>query len=578
MEDDDVPPVAVDDTGVASEGESAGDTDGNVRTNDTNPSGPPLPVAVVAGNAANVGVAVAGSSGGKFTINVDGTYDFDANGDFDSLADGESATTSVTYGITFTGAASVVDVVLLQDLSGSFGDDLPNVRAQFSSLFDTLNAGRDVQFGVASHIDKPVSPFGGSGDFVYQTDLAVSGDKPTIQATLNGLFARGGSDTPESQFEALLQLAKRADGEVGYRDGAQRIVVLATDAIPHLAGDYASAGPNDGDAVIENEDYPTVAQVRAALEAADIFPIFSVTSNVVDAYQDLVVQLGRGTVVQISSNSSNLSAAIIDTLDTITTVDTATLTITVTGEGGGGGLPDCPVVTRAGTVVLTPVADQNAAGPDGPNTFYVSVDATSGDDTITNFGSSDVLVTDRLLSDRNGDGIVKLGTNMVLDVDRDNNGGNDTIAFGESVTMAGLRYLGESCEGVYVYADASVRPDGAIEGTLGDDSLAGTAAQDVFFFDNALEIDLGNDTISNFGANDLLVTTAAISDANGNGIISFGGDKALDFASGGEVAINGKVVRSLEFDGSVEISGVEYFVYSRVGSAAGVDDFVGTPT
>ncbi len=329
------PPDAIDDTLEVLETESAGGIDGDVLSNDTNPSGPVLPVTYVDGETSNVGTYVVGSNGGRFKINADGTFDFDANGDFDDLRTGESTTTSITYGIEFTGAASVVDVVLLQDLSGSFDGDLPNVRAQFSDLYDSLNDSVDANFGVASFVDKPFGGFGSSGDYVYNTDLAISDDKTSIQSVLDGLSTLDGGDGPESQIEALLQLAVRASTtEIGFRTGAQRVVVLTTDAVWHVAGEYTTGtdGANDGDAVIEDEDYPSLAQLKLALEAANMTPIFSVTSNVVANYQSLVTYLGRGSVVELSADSENIADVITDGLGTIDTIDTATLTITVDGE------------------------------------------------------------------------------------------------------------------------------------------------------------------------------------------------------------------------------------------------------
>jgi large repetitive protein len=47
-----------------------------------------------------VGTAVAGSTGGLFTVNSDGTVTFDPNGEFEDLAVGETATTTVSYTIS----------------------------------------------------------------------------------------------------------------------------------------------------------------------------------------------------------------------------------------------------------------------------------------------------------------------------------------------------------------------------------------------------------------------------------------------------------------------------------------------
>ena len=48
-------------------------------------------------------------------------------------------------------------------------------------------------------------PFGSTGDFVYQTNLALTFSQPDLQTTYNGLTASGGNDTPEAQIEALMQ-------------------------------------------------------------------------------------------------------------------------------------------------------------------------------------------------------------------------------------------------------------------------------------------------------------------------------------------------------------------------------------
>ena len=90
-------PTAVDDMGVSSEdGAIAGNV---IIGSDTDPDLDELIVSEVNGDAANVGMAIAGSMGGLFTINADGSYSFDANGEFEGLDVGESATTTITYTI-----------------------------------------------------------------------------------------------------------------------------------------------------------------------------------------------------------------------------------------------------------------------------------------------------------------------------------------------------------------------------------------------------------------------------------------------------------------------------------------------
>ena len=65
---------------------------------DVDPDGDaPLTITQVNGAPANVGVATAGSNGGEFTIDANGDLSFDPNGEFEYLAVGETATSTITY-------------------------------------------------------------------------------------------------------------------------------------------------------------------------------------------------------------------------------------------------------------------------------------------------------------------------------------------------------------------------------------------------------------------------------------------------------------------------------------------------
>nr|WP_269780293.1 hypothetical protein [Methylobacterium sp. Leaf118] len=286
---------------------------------------------VVSGGAGNDTFVVHGSADDIVTINDSAGID---------LLDFSLGTTAATIDLR-SGASSFVDgreiiinggsvtlpldFVLLQDLSGSFSDDVATLQELVPDLVSKLESLQpDVRFGVASFVDKPTDPFGASGDYVYQTDLALTADASAFQAAVDGLVVRNGGDIPESQIEALMQLALRPS-ELGFRAGALRAVVLTTDAPPHVAGDFASAGPNNGDAVLDGgglgEDYPSVDQVRAALLDGGIVPIFAVTADMVATYEALVTELGFGTVVTLSSDSSDIIEAIGEGLTSVTTTD-----------------------------------------------------------------------------------------------------------------------------------------------------------------------------------------------------------------------------------------------------------------
>nr|WP_253072613.1 hypothetical protein [Sphingomonas sp. H160509] len=131
-------------------------------------------------------------------------------------------------------------------------------------------------------------------------------------------------------------------------------------------------------------------------------------------------------------------------------------------------------------------------------------------------------------------------------------------------------------DGVFYYEDARVRPIASsgqkvYESGFGNDVLRGrstASATDVFFFDTANPVaGLGRDTVT-FTRNDVLVTTTKLADLDNDGKITFGSDSRLDLTgAGGSVGLTG--INALEYDGAVTNNGIEYYVYSNVGSAVG---------
>lgn len=111
-----------------------------------------------------------------------------------------------------------------------------------------------------------------------------------------------------------------------------------------------------------------------------------------------------------------------------------------------------------------------------------------------------------------------------------------------------------------------------LDGGLGDDRLAGGAGGDAFLFAGR---GVGNDRIADYGMDDVIVTTIRLADKDGDGKLGFGSDRDLDFAGGGQAVITtdtGARLTQVEYDGSFAAGGVTYYVYSRIGSAAGVAD------
>jgi Ca2+-binding RTX toxin-like protein len=347
-----------------------------------------------------------------------------------------------------------LELVLLQDLSGSFSDDLTTVSGLVDDLVDSITGLADVvRLGLTSFIDKPTSPFGSSGDHEYLTQLALTSDTDVWKAAVTGLTTGSGNDGPEAQMTGLLQVALRT-GEVGWSSEALKVVVLTTDAVPHFAGDNPGTD-NNGDTILDGpgndgtgEDYPTLEMVKAALLAAGIIPIFAVTSDVTANYQTIVDAFGFGTVVTLSSNSSDIIAAFKDGIsgaaDTVIEnaigTDFADTILgnnadnMLKGKGGkdvikGGNGDDELHGNRGkdkldggkGDDVLSGGTDKDKmTGGDGADTFVFNLFTVPfGKDVVTDYedGSDSIMVLNDTLLTFGDIAVAQVGSNAVLSHD-----------------------------------------------------------------------------------------------------------------------------------------------------------------
>jgi Ca2+-binding RTX toxin-like protein len=311
---------------------------------------------------------------------------------------------------------SALDLVLTQDLSGSFGDDVVTVKALADALVTAITGiASDVRLGVTSFVDKPVSPFGSTTDYEYRTDQALTATFSEFIDALNGLTVLSGNDYPEAQLTALLQNAVRT-AEVGWRPGSIKVVVLTTDAAFHKAGDHP-VGDNNGDGVLDGpsnngtgEDFPSVDQVRAAVQAAGIVPIFAVTAGELETYRTLVKDLGVGAVVQLSTDSSDIINVFKDAIRTATT--------TLIEVGIGGRHDDILIGNQIGNELYGRLGDDSLSGLAGNDKLY----GNRGNDTLNGGAGKDTLNggegDDRLIGGRKVDTFVfgnNFGDDRIVD-------------------------------------------------------------------------------------------------------------------------------------------------------------------
>ena len=220
----------------------------------------------------------------------------------------------------------VLDVCLIVDNSGSYANDLPNIKALAPGIWDSIVLGgvSNLQMGLATFVDFPFQPWGfaPSGDYAYQLDQQLTPTRATWLAAVNGMVTRSGFDTPESQYEAFFQVATGAGNDVppggpsagdiapgqqcNFRSNATKVAILTTDASFHNAGD---PGPFP---------YPgaSAGATTAALVAGGIV-VIGLKAPGAGAELDALAAATGGTTVPTSSNSSDIAKAILDALKEI---------------------------------------------------------------------------------------------------------------------------------------------------------------------------------------------------------------------------------------------------------------------
>ena len=115
----------------------------------------------------------------------------------ETLAPGESIT--ITKEVDVPEVPPKLDFVLDVDLSGSYLDDIANIKTLAPDLWDDVAAGvADLQGGLVTYVDYPYPGWGDSafGDYAYQRDQDLTDDKTTWVNAINAMLTRYGATSP----------------------------------------------------------------------------------------------------------------------------------------------------------------------------------------------------------------------------------------------------------------------------------------------------------------------------------------------------------------------------------------------
>uniref|UniRef100_A0A667HEX8 Integrin beta n=1 Tax=Lynx canadensis TaxID=61383 RepID=A0A667HEX8_LYNCA len=243
-----------------------------------------------------------------------------------------------------------VDLYYLMDLSYSMKDDLERVRQLGQDLLARLQeVTHSVRIGFGSFVDKTVLPFVSTvpsklihpcptrlercqPPFSFRHVLSLTSDAKAFEREVGRQSVSGNLDSPEGGFDAILQAALCQE-QIGWRN-VSRLLVFTSDDTFHTAGDGKLGGifmPSDGHCHLDSNglysrspefDYPSVGQVAQALSAANIQPIFAVTSATLPVYQELSKLIPKSAVGELSEDSSNVVQLIMDAYNSLSSTVT----------------------------------------------------------------------------------------------------------------------------------------------------------------------------------------------------------------------------------------------------------------
>jgi uncharacterized protein YegL len=272
------------------------------------------------------------------------------------------------------------DVVLLVDITGSMGGAIGNIKTNLASVISTVKASQPAaEFAVAS--------FGDIEDFnPFQVIQGLTGDEAPLQAAVNSLAAGGGGDFPEDWINALYKLST---GDIAFRDGSSRVIVVVADAPSHdPSGGHTL---NDAIAALQAKNIRVIAvdvgainvdnQATAVTDATGGVIIGSAANTVSDAIVNGLKNLDVTVTPEVVSCDSGLTLAFAPAKATVPSGTAATFneTVTVAGDATQGatlhcaarfllnGAPGGDAFTQSVAVKVNDVTPPSVSCADGPN-------------------------------------------------------------------------------------------------------------------------------------------------------------------------------------------------------------------
>ncbi|MCO7233574.1 MULTISPECIES: VCBS domain-containing protein, partial [unclassified Cobetia] len=323
-------PVATDDASTTDEDTELATADTtNVLDNDIDVDADSARVvSQVNGSGANVGQPVAGSEGGDFILNADGSWSFDPSGDFEALKAGESAVTTLTYQVS-DGLGGVSTATVSVTINGV--DDVPTLTPATGDVTEDTAVNNEGDLVATGTLAAGAGGDAGEDKFTAATLTGVYGEL-TVDADGNWAYS---ADNAQDAVQQLNQGVELADTfTVTNADGVTTTTVTIT-----LTGvNDAPVAEADAGTTAENANLVVDAVEGVLSNDTDIDTgSTSVVSQVAGsaAGVDAAVDMTGGGSITIAEDGSYIFAPGTD-FDTLAVGESATTTIAYTVQDDNG--------------------------------------------------------------------------------------------------------------------------------------------------------------------------------------------------------------------------------------------------
>ncbi|RWS15929.1 integrin beta-PS-like protein, partial [Dinothrombium tinctorium] len=251
--------------------------------------------------------------------------------------------TKQTFKLTVRQAVGYpVDLYYVMDLSRTMRDHkdkLAKLGDQLATEMRKITGNFKIGFG--SFIDKQVMPFIDITPeklkrpcrtciptYGFKNHISLSEDTKRFVEEIKNSKVSGNLDGPEGGLDAIMQ-AIVCKERIGWRNQSRKLLVYATDASFHYAGDGKLAGiliPNDEKCHLDannyysesnTQDYPSVSQINMQAQLNNVNIIFAVTNEKGNLYKRLSTVIEGSNVAPLSEDS-NVVQLIRDSYDKIT--------------------------------------------------------------------------------------------------------------------------------------------------------------------------------------------------------------------------------------------------------------------